>query len=76
MIYEYECRHGHRREELRKIADRDARADCQTCLEPMTRVMSVPAKRTDGIYSYAPNIGDPNTHERRNAGIQPELPKS
>ena len=64
-IYEYECPNGHAAEAMRSVARMDAPILCDECGAGMVRVMSLPAKRTDGIYSYAPNIGDPDTFERR-----------
>jgi len=65
-LYEYVCQAcGRKIEFLRTVAGRDDPAYCPFCdrgvMEP---VISLPAKRTDGIYSYAPNIGNPDKHER------------
>lgn len=65
MIYEYRCVVcGNVHEERRKVADRDEPTDCPTCAGVAERIQSLPAKRTDGIYSYAPNIGNPDKVER------------
>jgi hypothetical protein len=56
--------------QIRPIAERDEFAACDRCLTTMERVMSLPAKRTDGIYSYAPNIGTEEAFERKEAKIK------
>ena len=67
-IYEYACACGQRREELRALAERCLPLMCHACGASMALTPSLPAKRTDGIYSYAPNIGDPDKFERSMAG--------
>lgn len=64
-IYEYECSGNHRQEHIRPMDRMDAPARCRECKRTMRRVMSLTAKQVDGIYSHEPNLGDPNTFERR-----------
>lgn len=64
-LYDYTCTHGHRTEKLRKYVDRDAPADCAECGRRLKRVPSIPHCVPDGMYSYAPNLGDPDKFERR-----------
>ena len=65
-IFEYACTRGHNVEVIRKYEDRDEPVACTQCGEPMDRQMSAHHRQPDGIYSYAPNTGDPNRHEERN----------
>lgn len=60
-IFEYRCPDGHVAERLVGSSG-EAKTMCR-CGKPATRIMSVPAKRTDGIYSHTPNIGDPDKFE-------------
>ena len=69
-LYEYECPEGHIREELRRYEDRERPAYCQTCLKRMERILSAHHQAVDGIYSYAPNVGDQLKHERWEAKIK------
>lgn len=71
-IYEYVCPAGHRSEELRKYEERDTPLECFECERPdvmMRRHFSAHHKQPDGMYSYAPNIGDPAKFDRNVAGI-------
>ena len=67
-IYPYRCPEGHTREEIRRYEARDEAVVCD-CGEPMRRTVAASHIGPDGMYSYAPNLGDPNVHERRNAMI-------
>lgn len=42
-IYDYECRHGHKHSELKKVEDRDTDA-CPECGEPASLVILSAAK--------------------------------
>jgi hypothetical protein len=64
-LYEYRCAAGHVSEELRRYVARDRAAVCQTCGARAKRTPPLPHGQPDGIYSYAPNIGDPSEYERR-----------
>lgn len=78
-IWEFECTDGHKSDRLRSIASRDEPIDCH-CGKPATRVeISAVHVPPDGIYSYAPNIGDPERFERQRAAIksgQKVIPRS
>ena len=63
-LYEYVCQNGHTTTALRAFRERANPLGCDECGGIMDPVISLPAKRTDGIYSYAPNIGNPDKHER------------
>ena len=63
MIYEYSCGE-HITEKLRKIAERHDPVTCK-CGKPATLIISKTHRQPDGIYSFAPNTGDPNVFERR-----------
>lgn len=66
-IYEYSCPAGHTHERLRKTEHRDLDVACLECGEQAVRVISAHHAEVDGIYSYAPNIGNPEDFERRTA---------
>lgn len=64
MIYEYRCSSGHITEKLRKVANRHDPVECE-CGESASLIISKTHRQPDGIYSFAPNVGDPNKFERR-----------
>lgn len=64
-IYEYKCPDGHVHELLRRYDERDRKSNCPECRKRATRIISAHHQATDGIYSHAPNVGDPKTFERR-----------
>lgn len=66
-IYEYRCGEGHIQDGFRAIAERDNPVTCYRCGGKAKRIQSVPAKRTDGIYSYDENIGNPELVEKAEA---------
>ena len=68
-IYEYACPTGHLTEKLRKFGERDQAVTCPECGAPMERIFSAHHAPPDGIYSYCPNIGDPERHARRQEQI-------
>lgn len=68
-LYEYECANHHRTERVRKIAERHDPLAC-ACGEAMTLTISRPHVEPDGVYSYAPNIGDPDRFERQRHAIR------
>lgn len=82
-IYVYRCAEGHTREHVRRIADRDNSATCEHG-HPAPRLECVASHvPPDGIYSYAPNTGDPDRFERQRHAIktgtkviprQPDMP--
>lgn len=65
MIYEYKCPDGHLTTKLRKMGQRAYPLDCDHCGKPATPIISLTHVPPDGVYSYAPNAGDPKTFERR-----------
>lgn len=69
-IFEYACGAGHRVDTIRHYDKRDDPKACD-CGLPMTRIeVSRPSGSPDGIYSYAPNIGDPDRFERQRQAIK------
>lgn len=69
-IYEYECANAHVHEVIRSYDRRDEAWGCLDCGEPMSRVWSTAHVPPDGVYSYAPNLGDPERFERQRAAIK------
>jgi hypothetical protein len=65
-FYEYTCPDGHRTGPLmRRISARHDPLSCEKCRKPAELSMSIPHCPPDGVYSYAPNLGDANAFERR-----------
>jgi putative FmdB family regulatory protein len=62
--YEYKCGCGHIMTEPRKMAERHMPALCPQCAQGASLIISAPHVPVDGIYSYAPNIGPADKHER------------
>jgi putative FmdB family regulatory protein len=69
-LYEYECPDGHRHTLLRKYEKRDLIPECPKCTAPTRRIFTAHYRQPDGIYSYAPNVGDPNDFDRRHEAIK------
>lgn len=69
-LYEYRCPEGHVTELVRKMDDRNQPAECRVCNGPAERIVSINYVSPDGIYSYAPNIGDPERFERQREAIK------
>lgn len=63
-IYEYHATCGCVIEMLRRAENRDDAVYCTEHGKLMRRTPSLPAKRTDGIYSYAPNFGRAELSEK------------
>lgn len=72
-LYEYHCINGHRREEIRRAEESEAITVCE-CGALMTRDFPLPHCPPDGVYSYAPNIGDPAAFERRQQAMRDGVP--
>ena len=49
---------------------RDDPRSCPTCGEPTVRQFPLNHVPPDGLYSYAPNVGDPEVFERRRDAMQ------
>lgn len=71
-LYEYACEDGHTAERLRPYEQRDTEAPCPTCQKPTHRLPPRPHCSPDGVYSYAPNMGDANAFERRHEALRKE----
>lgn len=69
-VYQYRCAEGHLVEHIRRIAARDEPATCPHG-HPAPRVeVCVSHVPPDGVYSYAPNIGDADRFERQRHAIK------
>lgn len=68
-IYAYVCPEGHGTERLRKYEDRDDETICH-CGASATRTMARTHSPPSGVYSYLPNIGDPDRFERQRDAIK------
>lgn len=64
-LYDYKCCNEHVVEKLRSFVQRDAHVSCDECQQPMNRQVARPHCVPDGMYSYAPNLGDPVKFEKR-----------
>ena|SRR5436190_22857995 len=70
-IFEYSCPNSHTHEVIRSYALRDTPWPCLDCGGPMTRLeVSRTHVPPDGVYSYAPNLGDPERFERQREAIK------
>jgi hypothetical protein len=69
-IFEYSCgQHVH--EVIRSYDRRDEPWACLACGAPMSRLeVSRTHVPPDGVYSYAPNTGDPERFERQREAIK------
>lgn len=63
--YNYQCPRGHDTEVWRKMGNRRRAVACETCGKPARLVLSRTHCPPDGVYSYAPNVGDPARFERQ-----------
>lgn len=68
-LYDFVCPDGHRTETLRRYVLRDDPLVC-SCGLPASRIPVAPHVGPDGVYSYAPNIGDARKFERRWEGAK------
>lgn len=68
-LYDYTCPDGHTTTRLVRFDERDEAWTCG-CGQPTEREFPMPHVPPDGVYSYCPNIGDANVHERRNEAIR------
>lgn len=69
-VYVYRCGKQHDTEELRPYAKRMRATECEVCGGRATYVISAHHAEVDGIYSYAPNLGDPAKFERHQKAIR------
>jgi putative FmdB family regulatory protein len=70
-LYDYQCEAGHTMEALRRYDQRDDAPTC-SCGKAMRRTVSRTHVPPDGVYSYAPNMGDANAFERRHEALRKE----
>ena len=64
-LYVYRCHCGAESEHLARYEDREADRPCLVCGEPASYVIAPHHTQPDGIYSYAPNVGDPEKFDRK-----------
>lgn len=71
-IYAYQCPAGHRVERLRGMDHRHDPLACESdgCGAQMALVIARSHCAPDGVYSYAPNIGDADRFERQRQAIK------
>lgn len=69
-IYQYQCEQGHVTERIRRIDHRNEPVACESCQQPSALIIARSHVGPDGIYSYAPNIGDPERFERQREAIR------
>ena len=68
-VYMYSCGDGHRTERLRSIANRNEPVPC-ACGQNATLVIVGSHVPPDGVYSYAPNIGDAERFEMQRQAMK------
>jgi hypothetical protein len=68
-LYEYICPDGHHTTRLCRYEDSYAPVVCQ-CGKEAARLFPLTHVETDGIYSYAPNVGTEADFERRHEAIK------
>lgn len=70
-LFEWSCAEGHTQELIRSYARRDEPVACLTCgAATLRQEVSRSHVPPDGVYSYAPNIGDPERFDRQRAAIK------
>ena len=69
-IYSYRDQHGHTFDKLRPWRLADQPAICLICGCEGTRIMTAHHAPPDGVYSYAPNLGDEAKFQRNLEGIE------
>ncbi|MBK8006764.1 MAG: zinc ribbon domain-containing protein [Gemmatimonadetes bacterium] len=69
-IYTYQCPKGHRQERFRKITARRRPVPCNRCTAKAQLVLTRTHCPPDGVYSYAPNLGDPARFERQREALR------
>ena len=74
-IYDFRCTAGHTHERIRSYERRDEPAPCKTCGEPTKRLAPLTHAMPDGMYSYAPNVGDEASFARRLDTLKNDGPK-
>jgi hypothetical protein len=60
----------HIEERWRKMDERHDPVTCKVCGKPMTLIISKTHCPPSGVYSYEPNIGNPEAFERRRQAIK------
>ena len=70
VLYQYQCESGHESEQFTDMDKRGEPRPCPSCGEPAGRVISAPHVAASGVYSYDPNIGDPQQFDRRHEEIK------
>lgn len=63
--FDWKCPDGHTSEGVTTYERRDDPRDCPVCGKEATRQFPKTHSPPSGVYSYAPNIGDPDVFEQR-----------
>lgn len=69
-IYEWACDDGHVHEGFAKASNMNDPRACETCGGETKRLFPKTHSPPSGVYSYAPNIGDPGVFEQRREAIK------
>lgn len=64
-LYEYKCKQGHTTSLIRSYDHRLELVRCPTCGGATEYQFPLPHALPDGVYSYAPNLGNPEVFEKR-----------
>ena len=68
--YDWRCPDGHVHEMVSSYERRDDPRTCPTCDQPTERQFPLSHSPPSGVYSYAPNVGDPHVFEQRREAIK------
>lgn len=63
--YNWKCDDGHLSEGISTYEKRDEPRDCPVCGKEATRQFPLTHSPPSGVYSYAPNVGDPDVFEQK-----------
>ncbi len=69
-LYQYRCEGGHDSEQFAAMAERGEPRPCPYCGELAARVITAPHVAPSGVYSYDPNVGNPEQFDRRHEEIK------
>lgn len=69
-LYQYLCSDGHNSEQFTDMALHSESRTCPQCGGVAIRVLMAAHVPPSGVYSYEPNMGDPDTFDRRHEEIK------
>lgn len=72
-LYDRRCPNGHTTTVLVRYDERDEPVPCSACGAHTDRLFPLSHCPPSGVFSYAPNMGDPNKFERHQAMIKGEI---